>query len=233
MSPFRLLNINLLKQGNFWTWKFLFLMWHCVAVWVAPDGLRAHSVIILRVKQAKKDKKTGLFDPEDEGKAVWSYKTSAATHEWHVVTSQKMWIFSNTTVRTSSLIEKHLAATLQKTDRSAKWYLLHCPQIKPTVMNVWQIYTGRVVIFPFSMYNRPGTSNPRVQIHNYMVYVNILLWCKCLNEVIVHPLHTLDDILWVIWRWINHLSHFFSVTVAVCSGNMYKSLSPTTRTQHN
>lgn len=88
-------------------------------------------------------------------------------------------------------------------------------------------------IFPFSMYNRPATGNPRVQIHNYQVYVNILLWCKCLNEVIVHPLHTLDDILWVIRRWINHLSHLFSVTVAVCSGNMYKSLSPTTRTQYN
>ena len=31
---------------------------------------------------------------------------------------------------------KHLAAPLQKTDRSAKWYLLHCLQIKPTVKNV-------------------------------------------------------------------------------------------------
>jgi len=65
------------------------------------------------------------------------------------------------------------------------------------------------------------------------VYVNVLLWCECLNEVIVHPLHTLDDFLWVIRRWINHLIHFFSVTVAVRGGNMYQSLSQTARTHYN
>jgi len=51
-------------------------------------------------------------------------------------------------VRTSSLTEEHLAGNLRKIDCSAIWYLLHCLQIKPTVMNIWQIYTGNVFYFP-------------------------------------------------------------------------------------
>jgi hypothetical protein len=61
-----LLNTTLLKQGNFWTYKSS-AMWHCVAQCVAPDGLKDHSVFILRVKQSKK---TGPFDPEDEGTMI-------------------------------------------------------------------------------------------------------------------------------------------------------------------
>jgi hypothetical protein len=129
-------------------------MWHCVAVWVAPDGLRAHSVI-LRVKQSKKSRRLDCL-------ILWMkarHYDPMKQRMTHIATLQKMWIFSNTTVTTSSPTEERLAATVWKTDRSAKWYLLHCLQMKPTVMNVWQIYTGNAFIFLFSMYEGCSKSN--------------------------------------------------------------------------
>lgn len=104
-------------------------MWHCVAVWIVPDGLRAHSVFILRVKQSKKTRRLDCMTLRMKARHYDPLKHQEPLMN-DIVTSQNMWIFSNTTVGTSSLTEEHLAANLWKPDRSANLYLPHCLQIK-------------------------------------------------------------------------------------------------------